>query len=1001
MKRSIAILTVCLIIGVGYSQRYNFKNFSVDNGLTQSEIYAICEDQRGNLWFGSLGGGLIKYDGYTFTSYREEDGLANNFVHAIYEDKTGKLWIGTETGVCTFDGIKFKLINQPGGPAKNTVKAIKQDISGNLWFGTESKGLFQWNGTSFKHYSNLPDQTIHCIFEDKSHNLWVGTNKGAYKLQDSEFLRYSQNEGLPSDIIRSICDDDRGNLWFATYGGGICCYNGTTFSNYNIEKGLCSNAAFSIIADKNGKIWVGTANGVSSYDGVSFKNYYDLNGLAGNTVVCIFEDSSEDIWFGTSGGGISRLDNERFTHFTENEKMGRQVYAVIQAHNGNMLFGTSNGGLTIFDGKYYSQVKGTSNFTSSKVRVLYYDADSTLWIGTSGDGAFKFNHQGFTHYSTSDGLQSNNISAFVMDNEKNVWIASIDSGISVLNKQSNKFKTFSEHNGLVNNNIYALAKDNQGNIWIGTDKGLNKISFNTNDTIPVFSKYTNENGLSGNAIRSIIIDQSNNIYIGTAGSGITILNGSTFKILNKNNGLSSNNVYLQILDENNNLWAGSELGIDRITFAQDFAVEEIRHYGKNEGFTGVEVYRNACFKDKNNNLWFGTVNGATLYKPKEDLPYKTPPRIHITGIKLFFDNIEKTKYADTTATWYPIPTNLTLPYYKNNLTFEFAGIYHRNPEAVLYKYKLEGYKDEWSPAMTKHEVMFSNLPPGNYIFKVLSCNEYNVWNKDPLTFEFRILSPFWQRWWFISLSVLIIIAGIWLAFQYRIKQINTKNRIEKEKLLMEKSIIELEQEAARLQMNPHFIFNSLNSIQGFISVNDAVQAKRYLAKFARLMRLILENAREEYIPLQNETDMLENYLELEKLCKNNTFDFSLNIQEAINCESIDIPPMLIQPFVENAIIHGIKNKDGKGLIELNFYIKDSLLVCEVVDNGIGRQKSAEIKEKTKSKHKSTGMMVTRKRLEQFKLQTGSEAGVKIVDLKDEQGNAMGTKVIVGIPYEAD
>jgi LytS/YehU family sensor histidine kinase len=276
-----------------------------------------------------------------------------------------------------------------------------------------------------------------------------------------------------------------------------------------------------------------------------------------------------------------------------------------------------------------------------------------------------------------------------------------------------------------------------------------------------------------------------------------------------------------------------------------------------------------------------------------------------------------------------------------------------------------------------------------------------VWNKDPLTFEFQILPPVWQRWWFIAFSLLAIIAGIWSIFQYRIKQINTKNRIEKEKLLMEKSIIELEQEASRLQMNPHFIFNSLNSIQGFITINDTVQAKRYLAKFARLMRLILENAREEYIPLQNEIDMLENYLELEKLSRNNIFEFNININESINCETTEIPPMMIQPFVENAIIHGIKNKEGKGLIELNFNIKDSLLVCEVVDNGIGRQKSDEIKTKTKPKHKSTGMSVTRKRLEQFKIQTGSNAGVDIVDLKDEQGNSVGTKVVVGIPFESD
>ncbi len=1003
LKFFFLLVSLSLINGAN-AQKYNFKNFSVGDGLTQSEIYSICEDRRGTLWFGSLGGGIIKYDGYTFTNYREEDGLSNNFVRAIYEDKSGKIWIGTEGGLCCYDGIKFKRMNQAGGPGKNMVRAIKQDASGNLWFGTDQDGLFKYDGKSFTHYlkqTGLPDNTVYCIFEDKGNTVWIGTNQGVCKLQDSRFITYTKNNGLPSNIIRGITDDESGNLWFATYGGGISSYNGTTFTNYNSENGICNNSVFTIFTDRKGRIWIGTANGVSCYNGSTFKNYYDSNGLASNVVVCIYEDSSQDIWFGTSGGGLSRFDNERFTHYVENEKMGRQVYTLIQAHNNNMIFGTSNGGLTIFDGKYYSLVKGSSNFTSDKVRTLNYDQDSTLWIGTIGDGAFKFNRQGFTHYTLADGLPSTNISAIVIDATKNIWFASSDSGISILDKQTGKFQKFTENNGLLNNSIYAMVPDHAGNIWIGTDKGLQKITPGADTLPPAITSFTQTSGLSNNAIRSIAVDKSNNIIIGTAGGGINVLQGTKFITINKSQGLCSNNIYLLIFDDFDNLWVGTELGIDRITFGRDFSIEEYRHYGKNEGFAGIEVYRNACFKDKNGNLWFGTVNGATIYKEKEDEILKTAPKIQLTGIKLFFDNIEKTKYVDSVSAWFPIPHNLKLPYNKNNLTFEFAGIYHRNPEAVRYKYKLEGSNDDWSPALTQHKVTYSNLPPGKYIFKMMACNEYNVWNKDPLTFEFQILPPFWQRWWFIGLSALICIFTVWSVFQYIIQQIKTKNQAEREKLLMEKNIVELEQEAARLQMNPHFIFNSLNSIQGFIATNDTFQAKRYLAKFARLMRLILENAREEFIPLRNETDMLENYLELEKLSKNNIFDFKINTCESINYETTEIPPMMIQPFVENAIIHGIKNKEGKGFIEINFRFNDSLMICEVIDNGIGRQKSAEIKEKTNAKHKSTGMMVTRKRLEQFKIQTGSNAGVEIVDLKDENNNPVGTKVIVSIPFEAD
>lgn len=216
---------------------------------------------------------------------------------------------------------------------------------------------------------------------------------------------------------------------------------------------------------------------------------------------------------------------------------------------------------------------------------------------------------------------------------------------------------------------------------------------------------------------------------------------------------------------------------------------------------------------------------------------------------------------------------------------------------------------------------------------------------------------------------------------------------------MEKSILELEQEAARLQMNPHFIFNCLNSIQGFIATNDPFQAKKYLAKFAKLMRLILENAREEFIPLQNEINILENYLELEKLSANHKFDFVVTKDESIDPENIQIPPMMIQPFVENAIIHGVKKKEGKGLISVHFKIDGDLMTCVITDDGIGRKMSGDINRQTRSSsHKSTGISVTQKRLEQYGLHRKVNAGIEFVDL-EQAGNPTGTKVIISTPFE--
>ena len=318
---------------------------------------------------------------------------------------------------------------------------------------------------------------------------------------------------------------------------------------------------------------------------------------------------------------------------------------------------------------------------------------------------------------------------------------------------------------------------------------------------------------------------------------------------------------------------------------------------------------------------------------------------------------------------------------------------------MRYKWILDGFNEEWSPEMAQREVTFSGLPPGEYTFKVLSCNEYGIWNNEPASYHFEIMTPLWQKSWFRGTVILMLVLFVWFAISQRFRQVKKANLMQQEKLEMEKNIIELEQEAARLQMNPHFIFNSLNSIQGFIATNDTFQAKRYLAKFARLMRLILENAREEFIPLQNEKDILDNYLELEKLSTNNKFEYVVEVDDNIDTEATEIPPMMIQPFVENAIVHGIKKKEGKGFINVRFNAGNNLIRCEVIDDGIGRTKAAENKQHTPSKHKSTGISVTKKRLEQFKLQTGLNAGVEIVDMKDPSGNPSGTKVIISIPFE--
>jgi ligand-binding sensor domain-containing protein len=996
MGNYLKILTIFFITIISANaQVSNFKTYSRNDGFPESQVNALWQDSRGSLWIGTSGKGLVRFDSHRFSLYGEEHGLLSDSIHAIQEDDSGNLWIGTQRGAYVYDGKTFRIFEYLAGQA---VTAFLNDNAGNIWIGTKSKGLYRFNGktiTPFKTtIKGVVDQAVNCLYQDSRSNIWIGTSTGLARYNAQQFEFFVNEPGLPSNTINAITEDQSGNIWFATKGG-LSKFNGKDFSDYSeLMSGAWQEATALMVDDKN-NLWCGTSAGIMKYDGNKF-NRYDLSDGQGKVSVgCTYKDAERNLWFGTSKG-LTRLDSERFTLYPQNDQMGQRVHAIVEAINGNILCGTSLGGTTVFDGQHYSLVDQHEGFTSSIVQCFYYSPDSSLWIGTHDDGVYKFSKSGTHHYTREEGLPINNITGFVVDSLQNMWIVSADSGVVVtttINDSLGVIKKYTTHTGLSSDRINGIAYDGE-TIWLGTSDGaINKISSGGE-----IDTSANVIGRGHSMIHSIITDSLRRVYVGTS-QGIRIYDGNRSYSVTRTQGLSSNTVYSLVIDRQGNLWAGTEEGVDMIPLAAKISSENIRHFGADEGFKGVEVYRNASCVDKKGNVWFGTINGLVKYSPREDLQARTPPKVNITGIKLFFDNIEDTPFGDSVAAWFPVPVELNLPYDQNNLTFSFAGVYHRNPRAVRYKWILEGFSKNWSPPLGDQQAIFSNLPPGSYTFKVVACNEDNIWNTEPASFTFSITPPVWQRWWFQAAAFFTLVSLLWMIFYARLKRIQAKNKIIQERLEMEKSILELEQEAARLQMNPHFIFNCLNSIQGFISTNDPFKAKKYLAKFAKLMRLILENAREEFIPLQNEINMLENYIELEKLSTQQSFEFSVTHDPSIDPEQIQVPPMIVQPFVENAIIHGLRKKEGNGVMSIHFKRDGEILICTIRDNGIGRKQAANINGQARSQHKSAAIPITQKRLEQYGSYRKVNAGIQIIDL-EEGGKPAGTEVVVCTPFEA-
>lgn len=993
-----------LSIWTSSAQRYNFVNYSVEDGLPQSQIYAIYQDNEGYLWLGTNGGGVCRFDGTTFNTFNDENGLHCGFVRCLGQTVGGTLLAGTEDGLYYMSSGKLIQYTNPNFSCNVAIRGIECDDR-NVWVATYDQGIYLYKDGIIKHITStdgLPEDNINTIFLDSQNRLWIGTEKGFCVLKDDSI--YSINDPSLSSFlsIRSFSEDKNGNIWIASYINGIACYNGKDFKRYNASQGLCSNTVFSVFCDTKGNLWVGTALGVSKFSNHEFHNITTTEGLCSNVIVAIMEDSENNIWFGSSGGGISRFDNERFIHFPEDDNIGKLIYAIDQDAAFNMWFATSLGGVTKYDGKVYKIFDGKSGFTSEKIKTIYCDKDSTIWFGSSGKGAYLFDGISFKRFSYKDGLCGNFISAIDKDNKGNIWFSSLDNGIGYYHPETGTFLRYRKKNGLKADRVNTIRCTHNGNVWVGlANAGIAGVNLSGKDSsIITVVNYDMSNGLSSNNINALLV-KGEKLYVGTSGGGLDLIDASgKIHIYGKKNGLSSNMIYSLVMDPFGNLWAGSEKGVDKIVFRGD-SILHVSHYGKAEGFIGVENTLNSAFLAADSNLWFGTINGINRYNPAYDNKNNTAPKIYLTSANLFFDDILETDYGKDYPTLKSLSGKLILPSDKNNLSFSFNGINFRNPVAVRYKWKLEGFDKEWTPALENKDATYSNIPPGDYTFMVNACDENGNWSKTPATFSFTITSPYWAKTWFIISSILFVLFLSWLGIQLRFRVIKSRNRDEQQKLKLSKSILELQQATSRLQMNPHFIFNSLNSIQGYIADNNTTQAKWYLSKFAKLMRLILENATEEFILLKDEVSILENYLVLEKMRMNDKFDFTIEANENCDPESIEIPPMIIQPFVENAILHGLKHKEGKGELNINFSLIENVLVCTVRDNGIGRKTALELKNKSSAEHKSSAIQITNERLKRLSEEFKADAGVEITDIFDETGKAAGTKIEIRIPVETN
>lgn len=979
------VFNCCFIPKKGFAQQYNFKNYSVENGLPYVIIYTLFQDQSGYLWSGGYGG-ASKFNGKKFQHFSPKNGLSNHYVNSITQNQNSEIIIGTIDGLSVIDYKSSKvkkIFNVKNGLPSNKVNSVCFDFKQKTWIGTNT-GLCYLENNKLFIYDKLKDVTITCLLNSVNYGLWVGTTKGLFNIHNNKLTHYSINEGLCSDAVNCISFNTLTNEVLIGTQNGLSILNlpSNKIFNYHVSNGLLDEVVNTVTCSENGVEWIGFKNGLISFDGKEFSYYNIKDDNNSNNIISLLIDYEKNLWIGTHNG-IFKFRGKGFASYSKNDGIGSSfVYQIFKDKSGSLWITTENNGVFKFENGYFKKYTYKDGLLDNNSKCVLQTDDGTLWFGTSA-GISKFKNEKFSNLSFGDLFKLQGpINCLFKDNSKNIWVGG-KNGVCCFKKVNDTYLPiyFKLPTNVSEYNVWSINQDLNGSIWVGTYlAGLFKLEGN---------QFVNMSSITAQPLENVLeieFDSLNNLY-GATLNGVLVYNlkSKHTSFIAEKDGLNSELVYaIKLSNSKKYLWAGTNQGINKINIQKiNENVFDILSYSKADGFEGVECNSHGIYEDDLSNVWFGTVNGLMKYTPSEIKFNDNPSRTTISTIKLGF--------LDTL-----LANNSILDYNNNNISFEFDGISLTNPEKVLYTYKLEGYDKSWSPNSIQNFVRYDNLPNGTFVFKVKSCNSEGIWNIEATSFTFTIKQAYYKSWWFILLWVVILAAIVILIFRIRLAQIKRKQQIEFENKV---EISKSELKALRAQMNPHFVFNSLNSIQHYILNSKGEEAVRYLSKFAKLIRIILSNSEKATVTINEDVESIILYLELEKMRFDNKFNYSITIHPGVNADYDEIPPMLIQPYLENAILHGINPKEGNGFIDIDISIVGQFIKLTVKDDGIGREKAQSLQSlQPSARHKSLGMKITKERVRILNTLHQSNLNVTVTDLYDSENKPSGTQVDLFIPY---
>ncbi len=835
------------------------------------------------------------YKFFTFNhSPWDSTSLGHNNVMQIAEDGQGTLWMLTANGISRLRFAdqeigKFDNFDIPG------VSALMVDKTSQVWVGGTGLMKFSRKSNTFVSmdsiYPELRNIAVNAILRDQRNTLWIGSiHDGLFAISETEkdkyeLKQYQHDPGDPGSIshnfIKSLFEDSRGNLWIGASGGGLNSFRAETgtfekpFHALLSGKSLQSAAVTAIIEDRNRRLWMGVAQwGLIHFDPetgdaeVYSHNPANPNSLSHNSVMSLAQDHSGMLWIGANGGGLNRFDpgqlriRHHYNALENPESLDHNsVWSFYEDRLGNFWVGTNKGlsrmttdagGAVCFttvplpigntvppfianrDNTRRQEESSPSTPSSITVRAILEDRYGGFWIGSQNNGLFEYDplEKSSIQYrlleDDSNSISSDNVYALLEDRSGDLWIGvNGRGGLSRLIRKPDGSKQFQRYPAVEKKGgwVLCLYEDRQGLLWLGTwDHGLIKYEQATGQFVPITTILEGGKRLGEYSVFSITADTSGTLWVGTYGVGLCRVSKMQqdtvyFKSYSEREGLPNNVIYGILPDELGNLWVSSNKGISRF----NPQTEHFQNFTEADGLQGMEFNLGAAFRRRNGEMFFGGNNGFNAFYPS-DLMNETPPKVVLTALKKFGKKaFFKTHTSELRA--------IDLSYKDDYIALEYVGLHYKHPKQNQYAYILEGFDREWHDVGNKREAIYTNLPPGEYTFRVKAANSDGIWGEPSIGLKITVKPPFWETWWFfltcaVGLGLMIL---VW-----------HQSRVRKALVLERTRITERDQERDRIRRDLHVEWGGkLSAVQHRMEKLIPMKQTSALLSHGQLMKAIV------------------------------------------------------------------------------------------------------------------------------------------------------------------